>query len=99
MAQEAELCPRGRPQVLDVSRHGAEDLGTLVRQVDVFARVSPAQKHRIVRALQQAGEVVAMATRARLEHGMGHLGRRSRSALRYAGGHRSIKGEMARGPG
>jgi Ca2+-transporting ATPase len=61
VAQEAELCSRERPRVLDVSRQGAEDLDSLVRQVDVFARVSPSQKHQIVRALQQAGEVVAMA--------------------------------------
>jgi P-type Ca2+ transporter type 2C len=32
----------------------------LVREVDVFARVSPAHKYRIVRALQEGGDVVAM---------------------------------------
>ena len=32
----------------------------LVREVDVFARVSPADKYQIVRALQAGGEVVAM---------------------------------------
>jgi len=38
----------------------AEALQREVRDVDVFARVSPADKLRVVRALQQAGEVVAM---------------------------------------
>jgi len=32
----------------------------VVREVDVFARVAPAQKYEIVRALQAGGEVVAM---------------------------------------
>jgi len=35
-------------------------LAGLVRRVDVFARVSPAHKLRIVQALQEAGTVVAM---------------------------------------
>ena len=39
---------------------GAEELRTLVRDVDVFARVSPRDKYRIVRALRAGGEVVAM---------------------------------------
>jgi Ca2+-transporting ATPase len=38
----------------------AEELRTLVRDVDVFARVSPRDKYRIVRALRAGGEVVAM---------------------------------------
>ena len=37
-----------------------EALVTLVADVDVFARVSPAHKHQIVRALQAGGHVVAM---------------------------------------
>jgi Ca2+-transporting ATPase len=35
-------------------------LRRLVREADVFARVSPVDKYQIVRALQQVGEVVAM---------------------------------------
>jgi Ca2+-transporting ATPase len=53
----------GAPHVYDgshVEELGADTLGQLVREVDVFARVSPADKHRIVRALQAGGEVVAM---------------------------------------
>src|SRR6185295_13517494 len=37
-----------------------DKLGKLVHEVDVFARVSPADKYRIVRALQANGEVVVM---------------------------------------
>ncbi len=36
------------------------DLARRIRRVSVFARVTPAQKVRIVRALQRAGRVVAM---------------------------------------
>jgi magnesium-transporting ATPase (P-type) len=39
---------------------GDVELGQAVREVDVFARVEPAQKLRLVRALQANGEVVAM---------------------------------------
>ena len=51
------------PTVFDGARVGEirpETLPELIRDVDVFARVSPADKYRIVRALQAAGEVVAM---------------------------------------
>ena len=37
-----------------------EDLKKLVKKIDVYARVSPHHKLRIVRALQACGEVVAM---------------------------------------
>ncbi|HTO13502.1 MAG TPA: HAD-IC family P-type ATPase [Candidatus Binatia bacterium] len=53
----------GAPQVLDASHVGElspDRLTSLVEKVDVFARVSPADKYRIVRALQARGEVVAM---------------------------------------
>ncbi|HEY7654084.1 MAG TPA: HAD-IC family P-type ATPase [Methylomirabilota bacterium] len=53
----------GRAKVFDASHVGdigADELGALVREIDVFARVSPRDKYRIVRALQAAGEVVAM---------------------------------------
>jgi Ca2+-transporting ATPase len=53
----------GAPRVFDgshVEELGVDTLATLVGRVDVFARVSPADKYRIVRALQAAGEVVAM---------------------------------------
>jgi Ca2+-transporting ATPase len=43
-----------------LSEVGAEELRALVRDVDVFARVSPRDKYRIVRALRAGGEVVAM---------------------------------------
>src|SRR5262249_43250566 len=38
----------------------AATIRDLVRDVDVFARVSPAEKYQIVRALQADGHVVAM---------------------------------------
>jgi Ca2+-transporting ATPase len=53
----------GQLQVFDASHVdelSPDKLRMLVRDVDVFARVSPADKYRIVRALQAAGEVVAM---------------------------------------
>jgi Ca2+-transporting ATPase len=62
VAREAELFAAAPSRVLDASRPGIDGrrLGDLVRSVNVFARVSPAQKHHIVRRLQQAGEIVAM---------------------------------------
>jgi len=53
----------GAPHVFDASHVdevSPDTLRTLVHEVDVFARVSPADKYRIVRALQAGGEVVAM---------------------------------------
>jgi Ca2+-transporting ATPase len=54
----------GRPvEILDsasLDKLDPELLAGLVRKVDVFARVSPAHKLRIVQALQTAGYVVAM---------------------------------------
>jgi P-type Ca2+ transporter type 2C len=53
----------GAPHVFDASHVdelGPDKLAKLVQDFDVFARVSPADKYRIVRALQARGEVVAM---------------------------------------
>ncbi len=50
-------------EILDSSHLEKVDhelLASLVQRVQVFARVSPAQKLKIVQALQQAGRVVAM---------------------------------------
>ncbi len=44
----------------EMARMGEEALARQVRDVDVFARTSPEQKLLILRALQAAGEVVAM---------------------------------------
>jgi Ca2+-transporting ATPase len=60
--QQAALGDR-TPTVFDGAQVGdvrPESLPSVIRDVDVFARVSPADKYRIVRALQAAGEVVAM---------------------------------------
>src|SRR5215467_10938178 len=51
------------PRVVEASQLSGLDpeaLVTLVAEVDIFARVSPAHKHQIVRALQAGGHVVAM---------------------------------------
>jgi len=53
----------GHARIFDGShldRIGADEMQALVREVDVFARVSPRDKYRIVRALQAGGDVVAM---------------------------------------
>lgn len=53
----------GQPRIFDASHLGdlgSEEMQALVREVDVFARVSPRDKYRIVRALQAGGDVVAM---------------------------------------
>ncbi len=44
----------------DIARIEDEELSRAVTQVDVFARVEPEQKLRLVKALQASGEVVAM---------------------------------------
>lgn len=44
----------------DLGRMGEADLVAAAQSVDVFARVEPEQKLRLVRALQGRGEVVAM---------------------------------------
>jgi P-type Ca2+ transporter type 2C len=51
------------PRVVEASQLAGLDpaaMVELVADVDVFARVSPAHKHQIVRALQAGGHVVAM---------------------------------------
>ena len=57
--------PTGRrsPRVVEASQLSGLDpaaLAAVAAEVDVFARVSPAHKHQIVRALQAGGHVVAM---------------------------------------
>ena len=44
----------------ELTRLDASAMRGVVRDVDVFARVAPAQKYEIVRALQAGGDVVAM---------------------------------------
>ena len=44
----------------DLSALSDEELDTIIRDAAVFARVTPSQKVRVVRALQRAGRVVAM---------------------------------------
>lgn len=61
IAVELELSPS--PEVMtgaDLSRLDDDELAHRVLRVDVFARVSPSQKVRIVRALSRAGRTVAM---------------------------------------
>lgn len=52
------------PRIADAAALATADDATLrdlAREADVFARVSPTHKYRIVRALQQNGDVVAMS--------------------------------------
>lgn len=48
------------PAVLTGDELATADVATAIREVDVVARAMPAQKLAIVRALQQAGELVAV---------------------------------------
>ncbi len=68
-----------------------EELDAVIRQVGVFARVTPSQKARIVRSLQRSGRVVAMvgdgandAPAIRLAHVGIALGELSTGAARSA---------------
>src|SRR5581483_10858129 len=44
----------------EIARASAEELAAHVHQISVFARIMPEQKLRIVNALKQRGEIVAM---------------------------------------
>jgi Ca2+-transporting ATPase len=63
IARELGLPPEGRPRVVEPGQLAGLDpaaLGGLARGADVFARVSPSDKHEVVRALQSGGDVVTM---------------------------------------
>ncbi len=63
IGKELGLAREGELRILDsghLDKVEPELLSALVQQVDVFSRVSPAHKLRIVGALQQSGAVVAM---------------------------------------
>ncbi len=57
------LCDDGDLEVIDageLDRMGAAELGRAARRAHAFARISPGQKLRVVRALQASGAVVAV---------------------------------------
>jgi P-type Ca2+ transporter type 2C len=63
VGRELGLLRNGQVRVLEageLARLDAAALRGVVREADVFARVAPAQKYEIVRALQAGGDVVAM---------------------------------------
>jgi P-type Ca2+ transporter type 2C len=63
VAEEIGLGPDHDVQILDstaVEQLMPAELGAAARRTHAFARISPGQKLRIVRALQQSGAVVAM---------------------------------------
>lgn len=63
IARELGLGHNGEIRVAEASALATlngDELLALAREVEVFARVSPAHKYRIVQALQSGGDVVAM---------------------------------------
>jgi P-type Ca2+ transporter type 2C len=61
--RELDLRGNGPGRVVEageLATTNADDLRDLVRDADVFARVTPADKYQIVRALQASGNIVAM---------------------------------------
>lgn len=61
IARELGILDEGRVLTgVELARLHADEFAAQVKQVRVYARVDPAQKIRIVRALQDQGEVVAM---------------------------------------
>jgi Ca2+-transporting ATPase len=63
VGRELDLVRDGQVRVLEASQLAQVDadvLRGLAREIDIFARVSPAHKYQIVRALQASGDVVAM---------------------------------------
>lgn len=63
IGQQLNLSRNGELTILDahdLSQLGREEIQQRVRKVDIFARISPADKLQIVRALQSANKIVAM---------------------------------------
>jgi len=63
IARDLGIAHNGHVRVAEAGQLAGLDraaLAALAREIDVFARVTPEHKYEIVRALQAAGEVVAM---------------------------------------
>jgi Ca2+-transporting ATPase len=60
VAEAIGLAPRRVLSGREIDRMTADELRTAVREVDVFARAAPEHKLKLVEALKDAGEVVAV---------------------------------------
>ncbi len=63
IAKELNLSRKGQLEIFDsanLSQLEEDKLGALCEKVDVFARISPADKLQVVKALQDKGKIVAM---------------------------------------
>ncbi len=60
VAREVGIRPSGVLTGVDLETMGTEELSEAVKETNIFARVAPEHKLRLVEALKQNGEIVAM---------------------------------------
>lgn len=62
IAEQLQIADNGRALTgADIERLGADELRKVVESTSVYARVAPSHKLRLIQALQQNGQVVAMS--------------------------------------